>query len=135
MRATDLDKADLRAESLPELDKLIKFFQENNDLTIEIGSHTDSRGSDDYNLELSQRRAQSVVNYLVSKGIPTIQLVAKGYGETKILNKCLNDIKCSDQEHQANRRTSFKVVSAKFIVSIFSFIKSAYDKIKSFSVG
>lgn len=112
----DLDKADLRAESLPELDKLIKFFQENNDLTIEIGSHTDSRGSDDYNLELSQRRAQSVVNYLVSKGIPTIQLVAKGYGETKILNKCLNDIKCSDQEHQANRRTSFKVVSAKGVL-------------------
>lgn len=112
----DLDKADLRPESLPELDKLIKFFQENNDLTIEIGSHTDSRGSDDYNLELSQRRAQSVVNYLVSKGIPKTQLIAKGYGETKILNKCFNDIECTEEEHQANRRTSFKVVSSKGIL-------------------
>tara|TARA_B110000037_G_C17127998_1_gene509346 strand:- start:10843 stop:12822 length:1980 start_codon:yes stop_codon:yes gene_type:complete len=112
----DLDKAALRTESLPELDKLINFFEENNDLTIEIGSHTDSRGSDGYNLELSQRRAQSVVNYLVSKGIPPRQLIAKGYGETKILNSCFNDIECSEEAHQANRRTSFKVISTKGIL-------------------
>ena len=108
----DLDKAELRTESLPELDKLITFFQENNDLTIEIGSHTDSRGSNKYNQELSQRRAQSVVDYFVSKGVPKTQLIAKGYGETKILNKCVDDVECTDDEHQLNRRTSFKVVSS-----------------------
>lgn len=112
----DLDKANLRQESLPELDKLINFFQENIDLTIEIGSHTDSRGTDEYNLNLSQRRAQSVVDYFISKGIPENQLVAKGYGETKILNKCIDDVDCTDEEHQLNRRTSFKVVSSKGVL-------------------
>ena len=108
----DLDKANLRPESLPVLDKLVSFFNENNDLTIEIGSHTDSRGSDDYNQDLSQRRAQSVVNYFVEKGIPKTQLIPKGYGETKILNNCTNDIECTEEEHQKNRRTSFRVVSS-----------------------
>ena len=112
----DLNKATLREESKISLDKLISFFQENNDLTIEIGSHTDSRGSNEYNQELSQRRAQSVVDYFINKGIPAQQLIAKGYGETKILNKCLNDIECTDDEHQANRRTSFRVVSSKGVL-------------------
>lgn len=112
----DLDKANLRTESLPVLDKLVRFFNENNDLTIEIGSHTDSRGSDDYNQELSQSRAQSVVDYFLGKGIPTKQLVAKGYGETKILNRCINDVICTEEEHQKNRRTSFRVVSAEAIL-------------------
>lgn len=112
----DLDKANLRAESLPVLDKLVRFFEENKDLTIEIGSHTDSRGSDDYNQDLSQRRAQSVVDYFISKGIPKAQLIAKGYGETKILNECFNDVNCTEEEHQKNRRTSFRVVSAKGVL-------------------
>lgn len=112
----DLDKANLREESLPVLDKLVRFFEENNDLTIEIGSHTDSRGSEEYNQDLSQRRAQSVVDYFISKGIPKVQLIAKGYGETKILNKCINDVTCTEEEHQKNRRTSFRVVSAKGVL-------------------
>lgn len=112
----DLDKANLRPESLPILDKLVRFFRENNDLTIELGSHTDSRGSDDYNQDLSQRRAQSVVDYFISKGIPKTQLIAKGYGETKILNQCFNDVNCTEEEHQKNRRTSFRVVSAKGVL-------------------
>lgn len=112
----DLDKANLRAESLPVLDKLVRFFEENKDLTIEIGSHTDSRGSDEYNQDLSQRRAQSVVDYFISKGIPKAQLIAKGYGETKILNQCVNDVNCTEEEHQKNRRTSFRVVSSKGVL-------------------
>jgi peptidoglycan-associated lipoprotein len=108
----DYDKASLRPESLPVLDKLVEFFNENNDLTIEIGSHTDSRGSDAYNLNLSQRRAQSVVDYLISKGVPESQLTAKGYGETKLVNHCANNVPCSEEEHQQNRRTTFRVISA-----------------------
>ncbi len=108
----DYDKATLRAESLPVLDKLVSFFDENKDLTIEIGSHTDSRGSDKYNESLSQRRAQSVVDYFIEKGVPSTQLGAKGYGETRILNKCKNGVECTEEEHQENRRTTFRVISA-----------------------
>lgn len=112
----DYDKATLREESLPVLDKLVGFFNENNDLTIEIGSHTDSRGSDPYNLNLSQRRAQSVVDYFISKGVPKDQLTAKGYGETKITNRCVNNVICSEEEHQQNRRTTFRVVSSSGVI-------------------
>lgn len=112
----DYDKATLRDESLPVLDKLVGFFNENSDLTIEIGSHTDSRGSDSYNLDLSQRRAQSVVDYLISKGIPKEQLQAKGYGETKLINRCANNVACSEDEHQQNRRTTFRVISSSGIL-------------------
>lgn len=112
----DYDKATLREESLPVLDKLVSFFDENQDLKIEIGSHTDSRGSDKYNADLSQRRAQSVVDYFIAKGVPSEQLSAKGYGETKITNKCTNGVECSEDEHQKNRRTTFRVISADGII-------------------
>lgn len=108
----DYDKSSLREESLPVLDQLVSFFEENNDLTIEIGSHTDSRGSDSYNKDLSQRRAQSVVDYFISKGVPSEQLSAKGYGETKLINRCKNGVNCSEEEHQENRRTTFRVISS-----------------------
>lgn len=109
----DYDKASLRTESQLVLDTVFIFFKENPDLTIEIGSHTDSRGSDTYNLKLSQARAQSVVDYLVQKGIPAERLQAKGYGETKLVNNCGNGVHCTEEEHQKNRRTTFRVVSAK----------------------
>lgn len=109
----DYDKATLRPESKLVLDTVFIFFKENPDLTIEIGSHTDSRGSDAYNLKLSQARAQSVVDYFIQKGIPAERLIAKGYGETKLINNCGNGSKCSEEEHQKNRRTTFRVASAK----------------------
>jgi peptidoglycan-associated lipoprotein len=109
----DYDKTVLRPESKLVLDTVFIFFKENPDLTVEIGSHTDSRGSDAYNEKLSQGRAQSVVDYLVEKGIPKERLIAKGYGETKLVNNCGNGVNCSEEEHQKNRRTTFRVVSAK----------------------
>lgn len=112
----DYDKASLRPESLPILDKLVSFFDENQDLTIEIGSHTDSRGSDKYNQDLSQRRAQSVVDYFISKGVPSEQLSAKGYGESKLINRCSNGVDCTEEEHQENRRTTFRVISSTGIL-------------------
>ncbi len=79
-------------------------------IRIEIMSHTDSRGNDKYNQSLSQQRAQSVVNYLVKKGISRSRLVARGYGETRLVNRCANGVKCSDAEHRANRRTEFRIL-------------------------
>ena len=109
----DYDKATLRPESKLVLDSITIFFKENPDLKIELGSHTDSRGSDAYNLKLSQARAQSAVDYLISKGVPAETLQAKGYGETKLVNNCGNGINCSEEDHQKNRRTTFRVISAK----------------------
>jgi outer membrane protein OmpA-like peptidoglycan-associated protein len=98
------------------LDSILIFFKENPDLKIEIGSHTDSRGSDEYNNKLSQARAQSVVDYLIGKGIPEDRLLAHGYGKTMLVNNCVTGAPCSEEEHQKNRRTTFKVISAKLNV-------------------
>ena len=102
----DFDKATIRSESANELDRLIKLLTENPTLKIELGSHTDSKGSDDYNQKLSQSRSQSVVTYLIGKGIATDRLVAKGYGET--VPVATND---TDAGRQENRRTEFKILS------------------------
>jgi len=82
-----------------------------NPIVIELSSHTDSRGKDDYNMELSQKRAQSAVDYIISRGIKPSRISATGYGETILKNECSNDVKCSESQHQENRRTEFKVTS------------------------
>lgn len=105
----NFDKWDLRTDAKAELNKLVKLMKENPTMEIELGSHTDSRGNDTYNLKLSQKRAQSVVNYLISNGIEKYRLTAKGYGETELVNGCANGVPCSEQEHQQNRRTEFKI--------------------------
>lgn len=102
----DFDKATIRPESANELDRLIKLLTENPTLKIELGSHTDSKGSDEYNQKLSQSRSQSVVTYLIGKGIATDRLVAKGYGES--VPVATNDTEAGRQE---NRRTEFKILS------------------------
>ncbi|MBC3758795.1 OmpA family protein [Hyunsoonleella sp. SJ7] len=79
-------------------------------VSIELMSHTDSRGNDDFNMSLSQQRANSVVNYLVSKGISRSRLSAKGYGESRLVNRCSNGVDCSEGEHRKNRRTEFRVI-------------------------
>ena len=107
----ELNSAKLTPESEKIIDDyLLKLMKDKPGLRIEIMSHTDSRGSDDYNMSLSQQRAQSVVNYLVSKGISRDRLVAKGYGETRLKNRCANGVDCSEQEHQQNRRTEFRII-------------------------
>ena len=107
----DYDSATLREESFSVLDSLLTFFRENSDLKVEIGSHTDSRGIFEYNEKLSQGRAQSVVDYLVKSGISKTKLTAKGYGERKLINECADGVQCSEEKHQENRRTTFKVIS------------------------
>lgn len=108
----DYNSADLRAESIPALNKLIDFLKQNPAMKIEISAHTDSRGSDEYNLTLSQKRAESVVLYLYFDGeISKERMSAKGYGETKLVNHCKNGVTCSEEEHGVNRRTELKVLS------------------------
>jgi len=110
----DYDKATLRPESKAVLDSLVLFFEINNAINVEIGSHTDSRGSDEYNEKLSQARAQSVVDYLIEKGIGKQRLLAKGYGETRPVNGCVNGVDCTEEAHQKNRRTTFRVTATNF---------------------
>lgn len=122
----DFDSAKLRPESEKILDNLIEFLELNSNLTIEIRSHTDMRGNDEYNLKLSERRAQSVVDYLVDHGIPRERLQPKGYGETmpaevpdkngQIVTLTPDYIMAESDEtkqeeyHQRNRRTAFFVL-------------------------
>lgn len=80
-------------------------------VSVEIASHTDSRGSKASNLSLSQRRAQAVTNYLISKGINSSRIVSNGYGETRLLNRCADGVSCTEREHLANRRTQFRVIN------------------------
>ena len=105
----DLNKSTLREESMKSLDKLADFLLKN-DLKIELSAHTDSRGSNSYNQRLSQARAQSCVNYLKKKGVLSKNIRAKGYGEYKLINRCKNGVKCSDEEHQENRRTEVQIL-------------------------
>ena len=83
--------------------------RENKSSLVEIGSHTDAQGGDDFNQRLSERRAKSVVEYLISKGIDKTRLIAVGYGESKLLNDSNNGSNCSNSQHAKNRRTEFKV--------------------------
>ncbi len=133
----DLNKADLRPESTVALDGLVEILNDNPNVTIELSAHTDFRGSEEDNLDLSQRRAQSVVDYLIKKGISPNRLIAKGYGESKpkkvtlkiakkypflhigdVLDEdFINKLPTQEQKeiaHQINRRTEFKVIRTDY---------------------
>ena len=107
----DLDKSDIREDAAVELDKLIVILRDNPNISIELSSHTDDRASVDYNQNLSQRRAESAVSYILSKGIDDNRITARGYGESQLI--ILNAE--TEDEHQINRRTEFKVTSYEFI--------------------
>lgn len=109
----DYDKTDIRPDAAEVLDKVARFLKEYPEIVVELGSHTDSRGSDEYNQSMSAKRAKAAVDYIVSQGVDSSRIVGKGYGETKILNKCKNDVKCSELQHQQNRRTEVKVTGIK----------------------
>ncbi|RMG86037.1 MAG: flagellar motor protein MotB, partial [Bacteroidetes bacterium] len=107
----DYDKYYIRPDAAVELDKVVDLLKKYPSMEIELSSHTDSRGSDAYNLRLSENRAKAAVDYIISKGIDPRRVVARGYGETKLVNHCKNGVKCSDEEHQENRRTEIKVTA------------------------
>lgn len=105
----DFDKWEIRDDAKPSLNRLASILKDNPTLRIELSSHTDCRGDEDYNLKLSERRAESAVQFLMMMGIAPGRLKAKGYGESRPVNSCLCD-ECTEDEHQANRRTSFVIL-------------------------
>jgi OmpA-OmpF porin, OOP family len=117
----DFNKATLRPKSMEVLDKIVDLLKLNDNISIELSSHTDARGNDDYNMKLSQARAQSCVDYILSKGIAKARIIANGYGETKpiILEEEINKMAPKSPEfeaaHQKNRRTAFKVIGEALI--------------------
>ncbi|WP_448606279.1 OmpA family protein [Paenimyroides ceti] len=106
----DLDKHDIRSDAATELAKIVEVMKEYPQMKIDVRSHTDSRGSDSYNMKLSQRRAKSTADWMVAQGVDRNRITYKGYGETQLINACVNGAKCTDAEHEENRRSEFIVV-------------------------
>ena len=106
----DLDKYNINKNAKVELEKIVEVLKSYPTIKIEIGSHTDSRQHRKYNKLLSQKRADATMKYLISKGIKKERLTAKGYGESRLVNKCADAIYCTEKEHQQNRRSSFIIV-------------------------
>lgn len=103
----EFDKSNITQEGAFELDKLVQVLKNNDKLVIFAKSHTDSRGNDDYNMSLSDRRAQATVQYVISKGIPAERITGKGFGESEPVVPCTN---CTEEEHAKNRRSEFLIV-------------------------
>lgn len=106
----DYNSAVVTSSSKVELNRVVEILNEYPTMTIELSSHTDSQGGAPYNLKLSNRRANSAGEYLISQGIDAKRIVSKGYGESKLKNHCADGVKCSDAEHQENRRTEFTIL-------------------------
>ncbi len=112
----DFNKASLRPKSMEVLDKIVDLLKLNDNLSIELSSHTDSRGNDDYNMRLSQARAQSCVDYLIAHGIVKKRLIARGYGESKPIipqseiDEMVDKSPEFEAAHQKNRRTAFRII-------------------------
>ncbi len=107
----DFDKWNIRTDAEYELENIVDVMREHPNMVIKIESHTDSRGSDNYNMKLSDRRAKSTRDYILSRGIAAERIEsAIGYGETQLLNKCSNGVKCTSEEHQLNRRSYFYIL-------------------------
>jgi hypothetical protein len=120
----DINQSKLRADAKQELQKVITLMKDNPNLTLELGAHTDSRGTDSENQNLSERRATSAVDYLIMKGdIAKARIVSKGYGENILLNNCGDGSKCPDAEHAKNRRTELKIVGITNVAEIKSLKK------------
>lgn len=104
-----LDKWEIQPEAAKELDKLVQLLKDNPTVYIELSAHTDARGSNSYNLRLSELRAMAAFSYITGHGIDSQRVIAKGYGESKLINKCKDGVRCSEEEHYQNRRTEFAV--------------------------
>ena len=107
----DYGKSNIRPDAAKELEKVIAVMKEHPSLTIEAGSHTDSRSREAFNLRLSKRRAKSTHDYIVAGGINPSRIIYKGYGEMQLANNCSSFVKCTEAEHQLNRRTEFVVTN------------------------
>ena len=109
----DLDKYNIREDAARELDRLVDVLVKYPDIDIRLESHTDSRACEDYNLELSEKRARSTFIHLVSKGIEPRRIQYVGLGKTLLVNDCEDGVSCSEEQHAENRRTVVEILKAK----------------------
>lgn len=109
----DYNKSDIKKLASRDLLEIVYFLEDNPEASVQLSSYTDSRGGDKYNLDLSQRRADAAVSYVTGKGISKTRVAAKGYGETNLVNKCKDDVECTDEEHSANRRTEIRITKVE----------------------
>jgi outer membrane protein OmpA-like peptidoglycan-associated protein len=107
----DLDKSNIRKDATFELAKILVVMQQFPKMKIDVRSHTDSRQTEQYNLKLSDKRAKSTIEWLIKNGIEDYRLTGKGYGEAQLVNNCSDGVKCTEIEHQANRRSEFIIIS------------------------
>lgn len=106
----ELNKSNILKSSYDELSKVARLMEKFPNMIIRFGAHTDARGGDGYNMWLTQKRASETVSYLIGLGVDPKRITGKGYGESKLVNKCSNGVKCTEAEHQQNRRTEFVVL-------------------------
>jgi outer membrane protein OmpA-like peptidoglycan-associated protein len=106
----EIGKYEVPASAVSQLTKLATLLKRNRDIKIELSSHTDSRGELDANQMLSQKRSEHIVKFLTNAGVGAYQMIAKGYGETKLLNECADGATCTEEQHEKNRRTEFKIL-------------------------
>nr|WP_294785584.1 OmpA family protein [uncultured Flavobacterium sp.] len=107
----DLDKSNIRTEAALDLEKILTVLNDYPTMKLDIRSHTDSRATHKYNEALSDRRAKSTIKWLIKNGIAPNRLTGKGFGETQLVNKCSDGVPCSEEEHQANRRSEFIITA------------------------
>lgn len=107
----DLDKSFVRKEAAFELEKILDVMKQYSKLKIDVRSHTDSRQTAQYNSALSDRRAKSTAAWLVKNGIEASRITSRGFGESQLVNQCLDGVKCTEAEHQANRRSEFIIIA------------------------
>ncbi|WP_269236450.1 OmpA family protein [Flavobacterium flavigenum] len=107
----DLDQSFIRKDAAFELEKIVAVMKQYPNMKIDVRSHTDSRQTKKYNMLLSDRRAKATIEWFVKRGINAKRLTGRGYGESKLINRCSDDVDCTEEEHQLNRRSEFLIVS------------------------
>ncbi|MBB1139653.1 OmpA family protein [Myroides sp. WP-1] len=107
----DFNKWNIRPDAQVELQKVVDVMLQHPDIQVDVRSHTDSRGNDAYNMQLSDRRAQATIQWMISRGVDASRLTGRGYGESQLVNHCGNGVDCTDEQHQENRRSEFIIMN------------------------
>jgi len=111
VKEEQIDNWGKQPQDIKSLDQIAKLMKDNPDISFEIGFHTDARGNDNYNLEISQKRADLARAYVIDAGVEPERVTAKGYGETNLLNECANGVECTEAAHLQNRRTELLITA------------------------
>jgi outer membrane protein OmpA-like peptidoglycan-associated protein len=119
--AYDFNKSAIRKGAARDLEALAALLKRHPSIQIEVGAHTDSRGTDEYNIALSQTRARYAQDFLIERGINPVRISAKGYGETQLRNECIDGVPCDDRQHAYNRRIEVKVLKINETVDLDAF--------------